>query len=632
MNNRIKNIVIWLMIAMMLSTVFNQFSTRQTTQTQMEYSQFIDELKQGRIAKVTIKGRTLKGTKADGRRFTTYTPSDPWMVSDLLKAGVVIEVKPEEEPSLLMNIFVSWFPMLLLIGVWIFFMRQMQGGGRGGGVFSFGKSKARMLDESSNEVTFADVAGCEEAKEEVLELVEFLREPSKFQKLGGHIPRGILMIGNPGTGKTLLARAIAGEAKVPFFTISGSDFVEMFVGVGAARVRDMFEQAKKNAPCIIFIDEIDAVGRQRGAGLGGGNDEREQTLNQLLVEMDGFEGTAGVIVVAATNRPDVLDPALLRPGRFDRQVTVPLPDIRGREQILHVHMRKVPLSPDVKADIIARGTPGMSGADLANLVNEAALFAARSNKRLVDMDDFERAKDKIFMGAERRSVVMPEHERRNTAYHESGHAVVAGLLPKTDPVHKVTIIPRGRALGVTMQLPVEDRFSMDREEILQSIAVLFGGRIAEEVFMKQMTTGASNDFERATEMARRMVTQWGMSESLGPMVYGENEGEIFLGRSVTTHKNVSEATMQNVDIEIRRIIDEQYSLARKLVEENRDKIEAMAKALLEWETIDSDQIGDIMAGRTPRPPKPAQTTVPTPPKDDLTPPGAPATAAPAQEV
>jgi len=631
MSNLVKNMVIWLVIALVLMTVFNQFSTRETTQTQMEYSQFIDELKQGRIAKVTIEGRTLKGTKADGRHFTTYTPSDPWMVSDLLKAGVVIDAKPEEEPSLLMNIFVSWFPMLLLIGVWIFFMRQMQGGGRGGGAFSFGKSKARMLDESSNEVTFADVAGCEEAKEEVSELVEFLREPSKFQKLGGHIPRGILMIGNPGTGKTLLARAIAGEAKVPFFTISGSDFVEMFVGVGAARVRDMFEQAKKNAPCIIFIDEIDAVGRQRGAGLGGGNDEREQTLNALLVEMDGFEGTAGVIVVAATNRPDVLDPALLRPGRFDRQVTVPLPDIRGREQILHVHMRKVPISPDVKADIIARGSPGMSGADLANLVNEAALFAARSNKRLVDMDDFERAKDKIFMGAERRSMVMPERERRNTAYHESGHAVVAGLLPKTDPVHKVTIIPRGRALGVTMQLPVEDRFSMDREEILQNIAVLFGGRIAEEVFMKQMTTGASNDFERATEMARRMVTQWGMSESLGPMVYGENEAEIFLGRSVTTHKNVSEATMQNVDIEIRRIIDEQYSLARKLVEENRDKIEAMAKALLEWETIDSDQIGDIMEGRTPRPPKPAQTA-PTPPKDDLTPPGAPATAAPAQEV
>lgn len=631
MNNLIKNMAIWLVIALVLMTVFNQFSTRQTAQAPMEYSQFIEEVKQGRIAKVTIEGRTLKGTKSDGRRFTTYTPSDPWMVSDLLKAGVIIDAKPEEEPSLLMNIFVSWFPMLLLIGVWIFFMRQMQGGGRGGGAFSFGKSKARMLDESTNQVTFADVAGCEEAKEEVSELVEFLRDPSKFQKLGGRIPRGVLMVGNPGTGKTLLARAIAGEAKVPFFSISGSDFVEMFVGVGAARVRDMFEQAKKHAPCIIFIDEIDAVGRQRGAGLGGGNDEREQTLNQLLVEMDGFEGNAGVIVVAATNRPDVLDPALLRPGRFDRQVTVPLPDIRGREQILHVHMRKVPIAPDVRAEIIARGTPGMSGADLANLVNEAALFAARSNKRLVDMDDFERAKDKIFMGAERRSVVMPERERRNTAYHESGHAVVAQLLPKTDPVHKVSIIPRGRALGVTMQLPTEDRFSMDREEILQNIAVLFGGRIAEEVFMGQMTTGASNDFERATEMARRMVTQWGMSDSLGPMVYGENEGEVFLGRSVTTHKNVSEATMQKVDIEIRRIIDGQYGLARKLIEENRDKIEVMAHALLEWETIDSDQIGDIMEGRAPRPPKPAKSA-PPPPKDN-TPPGAPAaTATPAQEV
>jgi cell division protease FtsH len=633
LNNLIKNMVIWLVIALVLMTVFNQFSTRQTTQAPMEYSQFIDEVKQGRIAKVTIEGRTLKGTKADGRRFVSYSPSDPWMVSDLLKAGVIIDAKPEEEPSLLMNIFVSWFPMLLLIAVWIFFMRQMQGGGKGGGAFSFGKSKARMLDESTNEVTFADVAGCEEAKEEVSELVEFLRDPSKFQKLGGHIPRGVLMVGNPGTGKTLLARAVAGEAKVPFFTISGSDFVEMFVGVGAARVRDMFEQAKKNAPCIIFIDEIDAVGRQRGAGLGGGNDEREQTLNALLVEMDGFEGTAGVIVVAATNRPDVLDPALLRPGRFDRQVTVPLPDIRGREQILHVHMRKVPLSPDVRADIIARGTPGMSGADLANLVNEAALFAARANKRLVDMEDFEKAKDKIFMGAERRSMVMPEHEKRNTAYHESGHAVVAQLLPKTDPVHKVTIIPRGRALGVTMQLPVEDRFSMDREEILQTIAVLFGGRIAEEVFMKQMTTGASNDFERATQMARNMVTQWGMSESLGPMVYGETEGEVFLGRSVTTHKNMSEATMKSVDEEIRRIIDQQYALARKLVEENRDKIEAMATALLEWETINSDQIGDIMEGRDPRPPKPTQAS-PVPPKDDPTPPGSPAatTTAPAQEA
>lgn len=631
MNNLIKNMAIWLVIALVLMTVFNQFSTRQTTaQATMEYSQFIDEVNQGRIAKVTIEGRTLKGTKADGRRFTTYTPSDPWMVSDLLKSGVIVEAKPEEEPSLLMNIFVSWFPMLLLIGVWIFFMRQMQGGGRSGGAFSFGKSKARMLDETTNTVTFADVAGCEEAKEEVSELVDFLRDPTKFQKLGGRIPRGVLMVGNPGTGKTLLARAIAGEAKVPFFSISGSDFVEMFVGVGAARVRDMFEQAKKQSPCIIFIDEIDAVGRQRGAGLGGGNDEREQTLNQLLVEMDGFEASVGVIVVAATNRPDVLDPALLRPGRFDRQVTVPLPDIRGREQILNVHMRKVPIAPDVRADIIARGTPGMSGADLANLVNEAALFAARSNKRLVDMEDFERAKDKIFMGAERRSMVMPERERRNTAYHESGHAVVAQLLPKTDPVHKVTIIPRGRALGVTMQLPTEDRFSMDREELLQTIAVLFGGRIAEEIFMGQMTTGASNDFERATQMARRMVTQWGMSDSLGPMVYGENEGEVFLGRSVTTHKNVSEATMQKVDMEIRRIIDEQYALARKLIEENRDKIEAMTQALLEWETIDSDQIGDIMEGRAPRPPKPSKSV---PSSKDDTPPAAPAaTATPAQEV
>jgi cell division protease FtsH len=505
-----------------------------------------------------------------------------------------------------MNIFVSWFPMLLLIGVWVFFMRQMQGGGRGG-AFSFGKSKARMLDENSNTVTFADVAGCEEAKEEVSELVDFLRDPSKFQKLGGRIPRGVLMVGSPGTGKTLLARAIAGEAKVPFYSISGSDFVEMFVGVGAARVRDMFEQAKKAAPCIIFIDEIDAVGRQRGAGLGGGNDEREQTLNQLLVEMDGFEASVGVIVIAATNRPDVLDPALLRPGRFDRQVVVPLPDIRGREQILKVHMRKVPLSTDVDASVLARGCPGFSGADLANLVNEAALFAARANKRVVDMEDFERAKDKIMMGAERRSMVMPEEERRNTAYHESGHAVVAKLLPKTDPVHKVTIIPRGRALGVTMQLPTEDRYSQDRIRLLNTITVLFGGRIAEELFMNQMTTGASNDFQRATDLARRMVTQWGMSDLLGPMVYGEEEGEIFLGRSVTTHKNMSEASLQTVDAEIRRIIDEQYALARRLLEENRDKVEAMTAALLEWETIDADQINDIMDGKQPRPPKPAGT-------------------------
>jgi len=619
LNNLFKNLVIWLVIGLVLMTVFNQFNTRQTTQAPMDYSQFYEEVKAGRIAEVVIEGRSLKAKTTEGKTVTSYSPGDIWLISDLLKYGVKIKAKPEEEPSLLMNIFVSWFPMLLLIGVWVFFMRQMQGGGRGG-AFSFGKSRARMLDESSNTVTFADVAGCEEAKEEVSELVDFLRDPSKFQKLGGRIPKGVLMVGNPGTGKTLLARAIAGEAKVPFFSISGSDFVEMFVGVGAARVRDMFEQAKKHAPCIVFIDEIDAVGRQRGAGLGGGNDEREQTLNQLLVEMDGFEATAGVIVIAATNRPDVLDPALMRPGRFDRQVVVPLPDIRGREQILLVHMRKVPMAPDVKADIIARGTPGFSGADLANLVNEAALFAARYNKRLVDMDDFERAKDKVIMGAERRSMVMPEEERRNTAYHESGHAVVAKLLPKTDPVHKVTIIPRGRALGVTMQLPVEDRYSMDRDRLLSSIAVLFGGRIAEEIFMHQMTTGASNDFERATEMARRMVTQWGMSDALGPMVYGENDGEVFLGRSITTHKNVSEVTMQKVDQEIRRIIDEQYALARRLIEENSDKVEAMAKSLLEWETLDSDQLNDIMEGKAPREPKPKQsgTTPPPPPQKDGT--------------
>jgi cell division protease FtsH len=630
LNNLVKNVAIWLVIALVLMTVFNQFNARQASQKAMEYSQFIEEVKQGRIAKVTIEGRVLKGLKTTGERFTTYSPSDPWLVSDLLKNGVIIEAKPEEEPSLLMNIFVSWFPMLLLIGVWIFFMRQMQGGGRGG-AFSFGKSRARMLDESNNTITFADVAGCEEAKEEVAELVEFLRDPSKFQKLGGRIPRGVLMVGNPGTGKTLLAKAIAGEAKVPFFSISGSDFVEMFVGVGAARVRDMFEQAKKHAPCIVFIDEIDAVGRQRGAGLGGGNDEREQTLNQLLVEMDGFETNSGVIVIAATNRPDVLDPALLRPGRFDRQVVVPLPDIRGREQILQVHMRKVPISPDVKPDIIARGTPGFSGADLANLVNEAALFAARANKRLVDMDDFERAKDKIIMGAERRSIVMPEHERRNTAYHESGHAVVAKLMPKTDPVHKVTIIPRGRALGVTMQLPEQDRYSMDREMILQNIAVLFGGRIAEEIFMGQMTTGASNDFERATDLARNMVTRWGMSDELGPMVYGENEGEVFLGRSVTVHKNVSETTMQKVDSEIRRIVDQQYALARKIIEDNRDKVEVMAKALLEWETLDADQINDIMDGRPPRPPKPAPPPS-SQPKDPGPQPAPAAAATPAQSA
>src|SRR5918993_123567 len=623
----LKNLVIWLVIGLVLMTVFNQFNTRQAAQAPMEYSQFLEEVKAGRIAKVTIEGRQLKATTSEGKRVTSYSPGDIWLVSDLLKYGVKIEAKPEEEPSLLMNIFVSWFPMLLLTGVWIFFMRQMQGGGRGG-AFSFGKSRARMLDESNNTITFADVAGCEEAKEEVAELVEFLRDPSKFQKLGGRIPRGVLLVGPPGTGKTLLAKGIAGEAKVPFFSISGSDFVEMFVGVGAARVRDMFEQAKKHAPCIVFIDEIDAVGRQRGAGLGGGNDEREQTLNQLLVEMDGFEATMGVIVIAATNRPDVLDPALLRPGRFDRQVVVPLPDIRGREEILKVHMRKVPLAPDVRPDIIARGCPGFSGADLANLVNEAALFAARGNKRLVEMDDFERAKDKIIMGAERRSMVMPEEERRNTAYHESGHAIVARLLPKTDPVHKVTIIPRGRALGVTMQLPVEDRYSYNRDQILQNIAVLFGGRIAEEIFMGQMTTGASNDFERATEMARRVVTQWGMSDAMGPMVYGENEGEVFLGRSITTHKNVSEETMRKVDAEIRRIVDQQYAIARKLIEDNREKVEVMAKALLEWETLDADQINDNMEGRPPRPPKPATPPAQHPPRDSSPTPTPTTTAAP----
>jgi cell division protease FtsH len=629
LNNLFKNLAIWMVIGVVLMTVFNQFNKQQLSQNTMEYSQFMQEAKAGKITKVLIDGRVVRATTQEGRNIVVYTPGtqDLWMVSDLMRYGVNVTAgKPEEEQSFLASIFVSWFPMLLLIGVWIFFMRQMQGGGRGG-AFSFGKSKARMLDESANTVNFADVAGCDEAKEEVSELVDFLRDPSKFQKLGGRIPRGVLMVGSPGTGKTLLAKAIAGEAKVPFFSISGSDFVEMFVGVGAARVRDMFEQAKKQAPCIIFIDEIDAVGRQRGAGLGGGNDEREQTLNQLLVEMDGFEGSAGVIVIAATNRPDVLDPALLRPGRFDRQVVVPLPDIRGREQILRVHMRKVPIAPDVEPMVLARGTPGFAGADLANLVNEAALFAARASKRLVDMDDFENAKDKIMMGAARRSVVMPEEERRNTAYHESGHAVVAKLLDKTDPVHKVTIIPRGRALGVTMQLPAEDRYSQDRERLLQTIAVLFGGRIAEEIFMKQMTTGASNDFQRATDMARRMVTQWGMSDVLGPMVYGEEDGEIFLGRQVTTHKNVSESTMQKVDAEIRRILDQQYAIARKLIEANSDKVEAMTQALLEWETLDADQLDDIMDGRAPRTPKPASMP-PTRPGDD-SPGAAPTAPAPA---
>jgi cell division protease FtsH len=611
LNNIVKNIAIWLIVALVLMTVFNQFGAKTASEGQVVYSQFIDQVKQGHIAKVTIDGRVLRGETNDGRKFNTYAPSDPWLVSDLLKHNVIVEAKPDEEQSLLMSIFVSWFPMLLLIGVWIFFMRQMQGGGKGG-AFSFGKSRARQLDESANQITFADVAGCDESKEQVSELVEFLRDPGKFQKLGARIPRGVLMVGPPGTGKTLLAKAIAGEAKVPFFTISGSDFVEMFVGVGAARVRDMFEQAKKSAPCIIFIDEIDAVGRHRGGGMGGGNDEREQTLNQLLVELDGFEANSGVIVIAATNRADVLDKALLRPGRFDRQVMVGLPDIRGREQILLVHMRKVPIDPDVKADILARGTPGFSGADLANLVNEAALIAANRNKRTVDMQDFEDAKDKIFMGPERRSMVMREEERRNTAYHESGHAVVAKLLPKADPVHKVTIMPRGWALGLTWQLPEFDRISSYRDKMLEEISILFGGRIAEEIFMNQMSTGASNDFERATKLARDMVTRYGMSDSMGTMVYVDNDQDSFFGRM--SSRTVSEATQQKVDAEVRRILDEQYNLARKLLEENRDKVEAMAAALLEWETIDAEQINDIMEGKPPRAPKPTQTT--TKPKSD----------------
>ncbi|WP_174875994.1 ATP-dependent zinc metalloprotease FtsH [Vogesella oryzae] len=635
MNNIGKNIAIWVIIGLVLMTVFNQFTKRQETQNQIEYSQFISDVETGKVQSLTIEGNPLRGQwirgkRNDGSQFSSFAPLDTKLVDVLINNNVRFSAKPEEEPSMLMNIFISWFPMLLLIGVWFFFMRQMQGGGKGG-AFSFGKSKARMLDQDTNTVTFADVAGCDEAKEEVKEIVDYLRDPTRYQSLGGRIPRGILLAGSPGTGKTLLAKAIAGEAKVPFFSISGSDFVEMFVGVGASRVRDMFEQAKKNAPCIIFIDEIDAVGRQRGAGLGGGNDEREQTLNQLLVEMDGFETNQTVIVIAATNRPDVLDPALQRPGRFDRQVVVPLPDIRGREQILGVHMRKVPIAADVDASVIARGTPGFSGADLANLVNEAALFAARRSKRLVDMLDFESAKDKIMMGAERRSMVMSEEEKKNTAYHESGHAIVAKLLPKSDPVHKVTIIPRGRALGVTMQLPEEDRYAYDRGYLLDRIAILFGGRIAEELFMNQMTTGASNDFERATQMARDMVTRYGMSDKLGPMVYGENEGEIFLGRSVTTHKNLSEATMQQVDQEIRRIIDQQYALARRLLDENRDKVEAMTAALLEWETIDAEQINDIMDGRPPRPPKPGGGFAkPSEPKNP--PPAPEASATPAQEV
>jgi len=599
-----KNLVLWIVIAIVLVSVFNNFGPRPTAAKPMGYSDFVAAVKQGSVSSVEIAGRAIHGLTTGGERFSTYSPDDPKLIDDLLESGVNVVAKPPEQQGMLMQIFISWFPMLLLIAVWIFFMRQMQGGGGGRGAMSFGKSKARMLGEDQVKVNFSDVAGVEEAKEEVAELVEFLRDPGKFQKLGGKIPRGVLMVGSPGTGKTLLAKAIAGEAKVPFFTISGSDFVEMFVGVGASRVRDMFEQAKKHAPCIIFIDEIDAVGRHRGAGLGGGHDEREQTLNQLLVEMDGFEGNEGVIVIAATNRPDVLDPALLRPGRFDRQVTVPLPDVRGREQILKVHMRKVPLAGDVKPAIIARGTPGFSGADLANLVNEAALFAARANEKLVSMSNFERAKDKIMMGAERKSMVMSEDEKKLTAYHEAGHAIVGLSVPSHDPVYKVSIIPRGRALGVTMFLPEEDRYSYSKERLESQIASMFGGRIAEELVFgaEHVTTGASNDIQRATEIARNMVTKWGLSEKLGPLTYMEEEGEVFLGHSVAQNKHISDETAHIIDEEIRVIIDRNYQRAENILKEQRDKLNNMAEALIKYETIDRDQIDDIMAGKPPRPP------------------------------
>ena len=606
MNDMAKNLILWVVIALVLMSVFQNFGRPRSAAEQMQYSKFYAEVKQGRIAEVSIEGREITGRTTTGERFKTYSPEtdNNFLVGDLLKNGVVVEGKPPEEHGLLMQIFISWFPMLLLIGVWIFFMRQMQGGGGGRGALSFGKSRARMLGEDQVKVTFADVAGVEEAKEEVGELVDFLRDPGKFQKLGGKIPRGVLMVGSPGTGKTLLARAIAGEAKVPFFTISGSDFVEMFVGVGASRVRDMFEQAKKHAPCIIFIDEIDAVGRHRGAGLGGGHDEREQTLNQLLVEMDGFEGNEGVIVIAATNRPDVLDPALLRPGRFDRQVVVPLPDIRGREQILKVHMRRVPLDKDVVPSIIARGTPGFSGADLANLVNEAALFAARANERVVTMELFEKAKDKIMMGTERRSMVMSDDEKKLTAYHEAGHAIVGLTVPSHDPVYKVSIIPRGRALGVTMFLPEEDRYSYSKERLESQISSLFGGRIAEELIFGSdfVTTGASNDIQRATELARNMVTKWGLSNALGPMVYSEDEGEVFLGHSVTQTKHISPHTARLIDEEVRNVIDKNYTRAEEILNSGVEALHLMADALMTYETIDADQIGDIMEGRKPRPP------------------------------
>ena len=600
-----KNLVLWVIIALVLMLVFRNFGTQSTAGT-VAYSQFISSVKSGQVESVTMEGNTVTGRMTDGSRFTTYSPetSNEALIGTLLQHNVEITGSEPNKNSFWAHALISWFPILLLLGIWIYFMRQMQGGGSGRGALSFGKSRARLLGEDQVKITFADVAGVEEAKEEVAELVEFLRDPGKFQKLGGKIPSGVLMVGLPGTGKTLLAKAIAGEAKVPFFTISGSDFVEMFVGVGASRVRDMFEQAKKHAPCIIFIDEIDAVGRHRGAGLGGGHDEREQTLNQLLVEMDGFEGNEGVIVIAATNRPDVLDPALLRPGRFDRQVVVPLPDIRGREQILKVHMRKVALAENVNANIIARGTPGFSGADLANLVNEAALFAARANKKLVEMEDFERAKDKVMMGAERRSMVMSEQEKKLTAFHEAGHAIVGRLMPVHDPVYKVTIIPRGRALGLTMFLPEEDRLSFSRAYLESRICSLFGGRIAEELVFGAgaVTTGAANDIQRATELARNMVTKWGLSERLGPLTYSEEEGEVFLGHSVTKHKAISDETAHVIDQEIRNVIDRNYERANKMLKENLDKLHVMAEALMKYETLESAQIDDIMDGRIPRPP------------------------------
>jgi len=607
LNDLAKNLVLWAVIAVVLLSVFSNFSKQSGSSQAMPYSSFIEMVKSGQVSQVTIEGRDIKGKTNTGSVFKTYSPetNNAAMVGELLDNNVEITAAPPEGQSLLMTIFISWFPFILLIGIWIFFMRQMQGGGGGRGAMSFGKSKARMLGEGEVNVTFKDVAGAEEAKEEVVELVDFLKDPGKFQKLGGKIPSGVLMVGSPGTGKTLLARAIAGESKVPFFTISGSDFVEMFVGVGASRVRDMFETAKKNAPCIIFIDEIDAVGRHRGAGLGGGHDEREQTLNQLLVEMDGFEGNEGVIVIAATNRPDVLDPALLRPGRFDRQVVVPLPDIRGREQILKVHIRKVPEADDVNPAIIARGTPGFSGADLANLVNEAALFAARENSKYVTMAHFERAKDKIMMGAERRSMVMSEKEKKLTAYHEAGHAIVGRIVPDHDPVYKVSIIPRGRALGVTMFLPEEDRYSLTKRQLESQISSLFGGRIAEELIFGRdsVTTGASNDIERATTLARNMVTKWGLSERLGPLAYSEDEGEVFLGRSVTQHKNMGDDTARIIDEEIRILIDTNYERAENILKERMDILHNMTEALIKYETIDSDQINALMEGKKAPPPK-----------------------------